>query len=44
MTDFDINAMPTNFIVDRKGKIVKRVVGYKDGEIAATRKAIQDLL
>ena len=43
MTDFDINAMPTNFIVDRKGKIIKRVVGYKDNEIAATRKAIQDL-
>ena len=44
MTDFDINAMPTNFIVDRKGKITKRIVGYKDKEIASTRKAIQDLL
>lgn len=44
MTAFDINAMPTNFIVDRSGKIIKRVVGYKDKEIAATRKAIQDLL
>jgi protein-disulfide isomerase/uncharacterized membrane protein/thiol-disulfide isomerase/thioredoxin len=44
MTDFDINAMPTNFIIDRTGKIIKRVVGYKDSEIAATRKVIQDLL
>ncbi len=44
MTDFDINAMPTNFIVDRKGRITKRIVGYKDNEIPSTRKAIQDLL
>jgi protein-disulfide isomerase/uncharacterized membrane protein/thiol-disulfide isomerase/thioredoxin len=44
MTDFDINAMPTSFIVDRKGKVVRRIVGYKDAEIAATKKAITDLL
>jgi thiol-disulfide isomerase/thioredoxin len=44
MTDFDINAMPTSFIVDRDGKIVRRIVGYKDAEIAATKKAITDLL
>lgn len=44
MTDFGINAMPTSFIVDRKGRITKRVVGYKDKEIAQTKKAIADLL
>ena len=44
MTDFDINAMPTSFIVDRKGKIVKRVIGYKDDNIPDTRRTIQELL
>jgi len=43
MTDFDINAMPTSFIVDRKGVIQKRIVGYKADEIASTKAAIEAL-
>ncbi|MGM0574286.1 MAG: vitamin K epoxide reductase family protein [Myxococcota bacterium] len=44
MSDFDIDAMPTSFIVDREGVIRKRVVGYRDHEIPGTKKAIRDLL
>ncbi len=44
MSDFDINAMPTSFIIGKDGVIKKRVVGYKDKEIEATRKTILDLL
>jgi thiol-disulfide isomerase/thioredoxin len=43
MSDFDISAMPTSFIIDREGVVRERVVGYKDAEIAATRKKITDL-
>ncbi len=43
MTDFDINAMPTSFIIDKKGKIHQRIVGYKADEIAETKAAIEAL-
>lgn len=43
MTDFDINAMPTSFIVDRKGIIQKRIIGYKAEEIAETKATIEAL-
>ena len=44
MSDFDINAMPTSFIIGRDGVIEKRVVGYKDEEIESTRRTILELL
>ncbi|MCB9728744.1 MAG: thioredoxin domain-containing protein [Deltaproteobacteria bacterium] len=44
MSDFDISAMPTSFIIDRDGVVRERVVGYKEAEVAATRKKITDLL
>ena len=44
MSDFDINAMPTSFIVGRDGLIKRRVVGYKTDEIAQTRAAITSLM
>lgn len=43
MSDFDINAMPTSFIIDRQGVVRERVVGYKEAEVAATRQKIMDL-
>ena len=43
MTDFDINAMPTSFIVDKKGKIHRRIIGYKADEIAQTKADIEAL-
>ncbi|MGB0588168.1 MAG: redoxin family protein [Myxococcota bacterium] len=43
MTDFDINAMPTSFIIDKKGVIKKRIVGYKADEIAQTKADIEAL-
>jgi protein-disulfide isomerase/thiol-disulfide isomerase/thioredoxin/uncharacterized membrane protein len=43
MTDFDINAMPTSFIIDRKGRITERIIGYKADEIAKTKSAIEAL-
>jgi protein-disulfide isomerase/uncharacterized membrane protein/peroxiredoxin len=43
MTDFDINAMPTSFVIDKKGVINKRIVGYKADEIAKTKADIEAL-
>lgn len=43
MSDFDISAMPTSFIIDREGVVRERVVGYKDAEIVGVRKKITDL-
>jgi protein-disulfide isomerase/uncharacterized membrane protein/peroxiredoxin len=43
MTDFDINAMPTSFIIDKSGTIKKRIVGYKADEVAQTKADIEAL-
>ena len=43
MTDFDINAMPTSFIINKAGKITKRIIGYKADEIAQTKADIEAL-
>ncbi len=44
MSDFDIDAMPTSFIIDQKGVIKHRVLGYRKGEISGTRANIKSLL
>ncbi len=41
---FGINAIPTTFIVDKKGQLVYQHVGFNDWTSPVVRKQIQDLL
>ena len=41
---FNINAMPTSFLVDREGVIRHREVGFKKDEVALLQRKIQKLL
>ena len=41
---FNINAMPTSFLVDRKGIIRHREVGFKKDEVALLQRRIQKIL
>ena len=41
---FNINAMPTSFLVDRKGIIRHREVGFKKDEVALLQRRIQKVL
>ena len=44
MTEFDISAMPTSFVVDKKGVVRKRVVGFKKEEVPGLKAFIKTLL
>ncbi len=44
MTEFDIAAMPTSFIVDKTGVIRRKIVGFKKEETAELRAFIEKLL
>ncbi|MEC8022706.1 MAG: redoxin family protein, partial [Myxococcota bacterium] len=44
MTEFDISAMPTSFIVDKAGVIRKRIVGFKKEEVPVLKDLLQKLL
>ncbi len=44
MTEFDISAMPTSFVVDKGGVIRQRIVGFKKEEVPGLRAAIEKLL
>jgi thiol-disulfide isomerase/thioredoxin len=41
---FDINAMPTSFIVDKNGVVRHREVGFKQDEVFLIQKRIEGLL
>lgn len=43
-TQFDVKAMPTTYIVDRKGNIRHVHMGFRDSEKAEIKKQIQALL
>jgi len=43
MTEFDIAAMPTSFVVDKKGIVRRRIVGFKKEEVPALKAFIQTL-
>jgi len=43
MTQFDIAAMPTSFIVDKEGVIRRRIVGFKAEEVPELRAFIEKL-
>jgi protein-disulfide isomerase/thiol-disulfide isomerase/thioredoxin/uncharacterized membrane protein len=44
MTEFDVSAMPTSFVVDKNGVIRKRIVGFKKEEVPVLKDFIQKLL
>jgi protein-disulfide isomerase/uncharacterized membrane protein len=41
---FDVDAMPTSFIVDRKGVVRHREVGFKKDEVSFMQKRLQKML
>ena len=41
---FDINAMPTSFLIDRQGIVRHREVGFKAEEVTLIQRRIEDLL
>jgi len=41
---FDIAAMPTSFIIDRKGVVQHRIVGFDKNEVPATRSFVEKLV
>ncbi|MBT9556181.1 MAG: redoxin family protein [Myxococcales bacterium] len=43
MTQFDIAAMPTSFIVDKEGVIRRRIVGFKSDEVPELKAFIEKL-
>ena len=43
MGPFDISAMPTSFVVDRKGVIRHKIVGFKKEEVPQTKRVIEGL-
>ena len=44
MTQFDISAMPTSFVVDKDGVVRQRIVGFKKEEVPSLRRTIEQLL
>ncbi len=44
MTEFDISAMPTSFVVDKTGMVRQRIVGFKKEEVPGLRALIEKLL
>ena len=44
MTEFDISAMPTSFVIDKKGVVRKMIVGFAQDEVPAMKNFIRELL
>ncbi len=43
-TKLDVSAMPTSFLLDRSGKIVKQHAGFREAQLAAREQEIEQLM
>ena len=43
-TQFSVQGMPSTFLIDKQGKLVKAHVGYKPSDAESLRKEIESLL
>lgn len=43
-TGLDVSAMPTSFLLDRSGKIVKQHAGFREAQLAAREQEIEQIL
>jgi thiol-disulfide isomerase/thioredoxin len=43
-TGLDVSAMPTSFLLDRSGKIVKQHAGFREAQLAAREQEIEQVL
>ena len=43
-TKLNVSAMPTSFLLDRNGKIIKQHAGFREAQLAAREQEIEQLL